>query len=144
MDRLKKLSSSHGGSTWNLTLIGPAVSEEKMLKECGRRTDGRRMTEAYLSYKLTSEPLAQEAKNTYCHKNAAKGSSDSSYHFGLLVDLTNGDIPSLYSDFVLLKLTMLNITLWNKYTIYTCLILFKTRLVITWFWIQHGSGIPNG
>ena len=25
----------------NLTLIGQAVSEEKMLKECGRQTDGR-------------------------------------------------------------------------------------------------------
>ena len=40
---------SHRSSTWNLTLIGPVVSEEKMFKECGRR----RMTEAYLSYKLT-------------------------------------------------------------------------------------------
>ena len=28
---------SHGGSIWNLTLIGQAVSEEKMFKECGRR-----------------------------------------------------------------------------------------------------------
>ena len=25
-------------SIWNLTLIGQAVSEEKMYKECGRRT----------------------------------------------------------------------------------------------------------
>ena len=40
---------SHGGSIWNLTLIGQAVSEEKMFKECGRR----RTTEAYLYYKLT-------------------------------------------------------------------------------------------
>ena len=39
---------SHESSIWNLTLIGPVVSEEKMFKECGRRT-----TEAYLSYKLT-------------------------------------------------------------------------------------------
>ena len=50
---------SHRSSIWNLTLIGPVVSEEKMLKECGRRLtttdddDGRRTTEAYLSYKLT-------------------------------------------------------------------------------------------
>ena len=56
--------SSHEGSIWNLTLIGQAVSEEKMFKECGRRTDDRRrkdgrMTEAYLYYKLTSEPSAQ-------------------------------------------------------------------------------------
>jgi len=33
------------------------------------------------------------------------------YHFGLLVDLTIGDIPSRYKDFVLLKLTILSITL---------------------------------
>ena len=39
---------SHGGSIWNLTLIGQAVSEE-MFKECGRRWT----TEAYLYYKLT-------------------------------------------------------------------------------------------
>ena len=43
-----------GGSIWNMTLIGPVVSEEKMFEECRRRT-----TEAYLSYKLTSEPSAQ-------------------------------------------------------------------------------------
>ena len=36
-------------SVWNLTLIDPVVSEEKMFKECGPR----RTTEAYLSYKLT-------------------------------------------------------------------------------------------
>ena len=41
--------SSHRSSTWNLTLIGPVVSEEKMFKECG----GRQTTEAYLSCKLT-------------------------------------------------------------------------------------------
>ena len=39
---------SHRSSLWNLTLIGPVNSEEKMFKECGRRT-----TEAYLSYKFT-------------------------------------------------------------------------------------------
>ena len=48
---------SHRSSIWNLTLIGPVVSEEKMLKECGRRRtttyDRQRTTEAYLSYKLT-------------------------------------------------------------------------------------------
>ena len=50
---------SHGDSLWNLASIGPGVSEEKLLKECGRLTDRRRTTEAYLSYKLTNEPLAQ-------------------------------------------------------------------------------------
>ena len=40
---------SHRSSIWNFTLIGPVVSEEKMFKECG----WRRVTEAYLSYKLT-------------------------------------------------------------------------------------------
>ena len=44
---------SHGGSIWNLTLIGQAVSEEKKLKECGwQRTDNG----ACLHYKLTYEP----------------------------------------------------------------------------------------
>ena len=43
------VSPFHRSSIWNLTLIGPVVSEEKMFKECGRR----RTTEAYLSYKLT-------------------------------------------------------------------------------------------
>ena len=42
---------SSGGSTWNLTLIGRAVSEEKMFKECGRRRttddDGRKTEPAY-------------------------------------------------------------------------------------------------
>ena len=33
------------------------------------------------------------------------------HHFGLLEDFTIGDIPSLYRDFVLLKLTTLNMTL---------------------------------
>ena len=42
---------SHSSPIWNLTLIGPVVSEEKMFKECGRRR--RRTNEAYLSYKLT-------------------------------------------------------------------------------------------
>ena len=48
----------HGESIWNLASICPVVSEEKMFKECGRRTDGQ-TTEAYISYKLTSEPSAQ-------------------------------------------------------------------------------------
>ena len=47
---------SHRIFIWNMTLIGPVVSEEKMLKEYGRRTT---TTEAYLSYKLISEPSAQ-------------------------------------------------------------------------------------
>ena len=51
---------SHEDSIWNLVSIGPMVSEEKMLKECGwQTTDDRRTTEAYLSYKLTREPSAQ-------------------------------------------------------------------------------------
>ena len=52
---------SHRSSIWNLILIGPVVSEEKMFKECGRRKktyttdddDVRRTMKAYLSYKLT-------------------------------------------------------------------------------------------
>ena len=50
---------SHGDSIWNLASIGLVVSEEKMFKECGRRTDRGWTTEAYLSYKLTNQPLAQ-------------------------------------------------------------------------------------
>ena len=41
-----------------LTLIGQAVSEEKMFKECGWQTT-EAYPRAYLSYKLTSEPSAQ-------------------------------------------------------------------------------------
>ena len=33
-DHLSKLSSSHRSSLWNLTFIGPVVSEEKIFKEC--------------------------------------------------------------------------------------------------------------
>ena len=43
---------SYGDSIWNLASISPVVSEEKMFKD-------RRMTEAYLSYKLTNEPSGQ-------------------------------------------------------------------------------------
>ena len=52
---------SHGGSIWNFTLIGQAVSEEKMFKrvEDRWRRDRRQTTEAYLFYKLNNEPLAQ-------------------------------------------------------------------------------------
>ena len=45
---------SHGGSIWNLTLIGQAVSE-KMFKEGGRRI-WRMDNGACLYYKLTYEP----------------------------------------------------------------------------------------
>ena len=44
------IPSSHGGSIWNLTLIGPVVSEEMF--KCGR-------PHKHLSYKLTNEALAQ-------------------------------------------------------------------------------------
>ena len=33
------LPPSHGDAIWNLASIGPVVSEEKMFKECERRTD---------------------------------------------------------------------------------------------------------
>ena len=43
---------SHGDSIWNLASINPVVSEEKMLKECGRQAS---------TYPISSpnEPLAQ-------------------------------------------------------------------------------------
>ena len=54
-------------SIWNLSLIGPVVSEEKMFENVDgrtdRRTDGRtddgRTTEWLVYYKLTHEPSAQ-------------------------------------------------------------------------------------
>ena len=44
----------HGGSIWNLTLIGPVVFEEKMFEnvDIHTHTHIRGLTEAYLSYKL--------------------------------------------------------------------------------------------
>ena len=50
---------SHEDTIWNLASIGPVVSEEKMIKDCGWQTTDRRTAEAYLSYKLTNEPWAQ-------------------------------------------------------------------------------------
>ena len=38
---------SQRSSIWNLTLIDPMVSEEKMFKECGRRTDDGRRRPTY-------------------------------------------------------------------------------------------------
>ena len=54
---------SHGGSIWNLTLIGQAVSEEKMFKGCGRRRttyddDGRTIEPAY----TISSPMSLKAQ----------------------------------------------------------------------------------
>ena len=44
-DHLNKLCSpSHRSSIWNLTLIGPVVSEEKTFKECGDYNGRRRPT----------------------------------------------------------------------------------------------------
>ena len=52
--------SSHEGSIRNLTLIGPAVSEEKLFKNVVSTTTHNKLTtEAYLSYKLTTEPSVQ-------------------------------------------------------------------------------------
>ena len=57
------VSPSQGGSIWNLTLIGPVVSEEKMFENDDiLHTYTQKYietTEAYLSYKLTTEPSAQ-------------------------------------------------------------------------------------
>ena len=54
-------------SMWNLTLIGPVVSEEKMFEECGRQ----RTTEAYLSYKLTNEPMSLRLR--WANKESLQG-----------------------------------------------------------------------
>ena len=60
---------SHRSSIWNLTLISPEVSEEKMFKECG----WRRTTKTYLSCKLTiwafgSGELIKTPIHAYCYK----------------------------------------------------------------------------
>ena len=55
---------SHGGSIWNLALIGPVVSE-KMFEECWRQTDNeddRRMTEC--AYTISS-PMSLKAQVSY-------------------------------------------------------------------------------
>ena len=46
---------SEGGSIWNLTSIGPVVSEGQMFENIDTHPYPR-MTEAYLYYKLTYEP----------------------------------------------------------------------------------------
>ena len=71
---------SHRSSMWNLTLIGPAVSDEKMFKEFGRRrttTDDDRRTETYLSYKLTSDRLGLTLND---------GSQPKTFIYGLMPD----------------------------------------------------------
>ena len=54
---------SQGGSIWNLASIGPVISEEKMFENVDILTTHIHThiptTEAYLSYKLTTEHLAQ-------------------------------------------------------------------------------------
>ena len=56
------VSPTQGGSTYNLALVGPVLSEKKIIDHCERPTedDGRRTdAEPWVSYKLTYEPLAQ-------------------------------------------------------------------------------------
>ena len=57
---------THGGSTWNLALIGPAVLEK--IFENGGRTpmdNGRTDDGACLYYKLTNEPKGSGELKTY-------------------------------------------------------------------------------
>ena len=59
---------SQGGSTWNLASIHPVVSEEKMFENADTHTHIHtyiRTTEAYLSYKLTTEPKGSGELNIY-------------------------------------------------------------------------------
>ena len=44
INRDRFVPPSHGSSTLNLILIGQAVSEEKIFKECGRQTTEDRQT----------------------------------------------------------------------------------------------------
>ena len=48
---------SHGGSIWNLALIGPTVLEKKIFENDGWTTDRQRTDGGpWLYYKLTNEP----------------------------------------------------------------------------------------
>ena len=70
---------SHGGSIWNLTLIGQVVSEEKMFKECGRRR--RTDNGACLYYKITYEqPKGSGELKTPKYQKATK-ISESTYKY---------------------------------------------------------------
>ena len=50
---------SNGGFVWNLTLIGPVVSEDKMFENVDYIRTYIQTTKAYLSYKLTTDSSAQ-------------------------------------------------------------------------------------
>ena len=45
---------THGGSTWNLASIDPAVLEKKIFENGGRTDDGRTMEHAYTISSLMS------------------------------------------------------------------------------------------
>ena len=52
---------THGGSTWNLASIGPAVLEKKIFENGEQRTDDG----ACLYYKLTNEPKGSGELKTW-------------------------------------------------------------------------------
>ena len=47
---------TQGGSIWNLSSIGPVISEEKMFENVDTHTHIHTDDRAYLYYKLTNEP----------------------------------------------------------------------------------------
>ena len=54
LHHLTFVALAYGGSIWNLVLIGPKVSDERMFEDCGRLAD--RSTLLCLYYQLTYEP----------------------------------------------------------------------------------------
>ena len=56
---------SHGGSIWNLPLIGQVVSEEKMFKEYGRRQMDNAACLYYISPMSLKAQLAHMWANKY-------------------------------------------------------------------------------
>ena len=92
MPRTIFVPPTQGGSTYNLALIGQAVSEEKTFDIVDRRTDGRR-TDAgpWVSYRLTIEPnrlrLAKNENRCTNHTDSSQSMLNCSLHFEFLAPL---------------------------------------------------------
>ena len=60
------VSSTHGGFTWNLASIGPAVLEQKIFENGGQATTDNGRTTEHAYTKLTNEPKSKgELKTTF-------------------------------------------------------------------------------
>ena len=76
-----------------MALIGQAVSEEKMFENVnGRRTDGRRTPDPWVSYKLTGETSAQ-VEFLYVHELGPGSRNDLDFQYSHTL---NKSISCLY------------------------------------------------